>query len=794
MTVTDADGAGGTRRAPGAGVTIGSATVLNSADQPLNPTGLVNVTEYGANNVTVYGGTEDTINIAGSGNVLVGTIGPSLAYPSTEPTTAVTVNDTSDVQAGTITVYAAKEANQVTANITSTALLGGAITVGGITPVGGVNTAYAPGGDITIANTPQTAYGYDFTNGGPKTGVNAPTNVIGGADVSVTSNTGDINVGAAAFNSGVPVAGADPSGKITVTDSSDLGNVTAYGGTNVSVTAAGGGVTVGGDVSKQILPTGTVDVTETRAFNQYDFTNPAPNGPPINVDGGNGVTVTALGQDVYVGSHFGTAGAQVVTETGVLTGVGLGQGGIVEVDGGSTVNITTTGNDVTVGKVSGANTYVASGAVNIQDNFGSGNATDDNIAVLGGTTVGVTVNSADNGSILVGDQTGLGVNAEAALNAAGTALKNPAIDPTGNVTILNAQTNGATTTYGTGATNVVTNGGGTVSITGGSVGYVADAQSTIATGGADAGQAVGTSKLTTVVLDGTQTGGPVSIESDVLANLSALDNNVVGNAYTVTNNTAAHALALTIGNDSNTLNADGSTKSVNDFTVTDAKAGSVTVGDNGKASTSTLTLSAVKATALTLNDTAAATFSLAGDAALTTITANVTNAAGTVDLGDVSGLAKLATINATTSTGALKVEINPGVTSFNGLGSTGNETVQVDQNSLLHSDGTTYSNVIAGSGSNTIVANYAAATSDTALGANAHIKGFTTLALGTAATDGTSGQVFQPGASAVAKVDTITITQTGILAIQTGTTFTITITPPGGGAPGPDHLHHGQQR
>jgi hypothetical protein len=135
---------------------------------------------------------------------------------------------------------------------------------------------------------------------------------------------------------------------------------------------------------------------------------------------------------------------------------------------------------------------------------------------------------------------------------------------------------------------------------------------------------------------------------------------------------------------------------------------------------------------------------LAGDNALTTITA--TNK-GALNLGDVSGLAKLATINATASTGAVTVSnLNTSTTSFNGAAGTGNMTVGINSNTLA-----TGVSIVGGSGSNTLIANYNALTTDTALGNNASIKGFSTLQLGN---NVNSAAVL----AAVQQVDTITFT------------------------------------
>ena len=710
------------------------------------------------------------INIVGGSSVTVTTTGSShngaIDIGNTVNNTGNSIAGGLANTAGAIKVTAAgKEAITAfggsTVDITSA---GGAIQVGDNTANASVANQMATG-VITVTDTAKVAYdGLNIANNVQHNNVEANVAVYGGTDVNVTTNAGRVTIGNNTITKTLPT------GNITVVDTANDGQnaaianagVTVFGGVNVNVTAADANVTIGGKAGYN--PTGTVTVTESKANTQQDLASAAGN-HAITIDGGNGVTVSAQGQSVTVGANQGTAGAQVVTQNAVLTGAGLAAGaGAVEVDGGTTVNITTTGGAVTVGKVIGATNAVPTGAVTIANNYGGGNNGNDAIAVLGGSTVSITDNNANKGAITVGQA--------AALDAIGSGLKNAALEATGNVTIVNAQTNNGTTTYGTGAVNVYTNGGDTVSVTGGATANIIDVQSTLANGGANAGKAVGASHLATVVLSGQQTGGAIAVKSDALANLSVLNNKVANNAITVTNNTAAHALTVTQGGNNNTLNADGTVKVNAASTVTDNIATSFTVTDNGQASSATLTLTGAKATSVTATNAAAAKLDLSNDALLTTITAKN---AGALNLGDVKGLAKLMTVDATASTGAVTVVINPGVTSFNGVGGTGVQTVTLSQNSLLQADGKTYSNVLAGSNTgNTLVANYAAnLANDVALGNNSHIKGFSVLGLGTAASSATSGAAYVAAQTARTQVDTVTIGGAGTAAQNE--TYSVTI-------------------
>jgi hypothetical protein len=783
-----------------AGVGVDVVQAGNGTNGTTATTVAVNHTSNIGGGVTALGGSAVTVNANGSGGaVLVGLVGPGTVPPAANVASGViTVNSTNtgggaiDVVGGSsVTVSATSASFTGAINVgndganTGNSLAGalantaGAITIqdagvgpgagpGAGSPVtvfGGAAVNVTAAGDavlvgdatakiasneatglVTVADTAPTAYDglAGAIIGGTHNAVAALVSVFGGSGVLVTTNAGGVTVGTPNA-----VVGANTIGDVTVTDTANdqtdavLGNaaVTVFGGGAVVVNAQDDNVLLGGALSAKAEATGAVTVTETGASTLQDLA--AAGAHTINIDGGNGVTVTAAGQNVTIGANFGTAGAQLVKETGVLTGAGLGLGnGTVTVDGGSTVTVTTTGGNVAVGNVN----FQPTGAVVITDNFGSGNATADAITVQGGTAVTVTVASADTAAITVG--------VAAVLNAAGTNLKNASQDATGNVTIVDDQTNTqtvgttttTTTTYGTGAVNVFSNGATTDSITGGAVAHVVDVEATLATGVGmnGAGKAVGTSTLATVILDGVQTGGAVAVTTDALTSLSILDNKVAGNAYNVTDNTAGYALGLTLNNDSKA------------FAVTDTAAGgaagSITVGDNGGASTGMATITAVAAKTLTVNTTATANLNVAGDAALTTITlANK----GALNLNSVAGLGNLTAINAATATGSIQVALNPATTSFNGTGSTGAETVGLSQNALG-----TGVKIVGGTpvtGVNTLVANYNAALADTALGSST--QGFSTLAvLGAFQSDAHTGTVYQPTVAAQAEVVTVTVT------------------------------------
>lgn len=205
----------------GAGVQIGSTSVAN-----VNPTGAVTVTETGtAASVSVYGGTSVNVNDSGlDGNIQVGAPG-TVASPA-QPTGAVTVNAT-----GSGTSVEVFGGTDVTVNTVGSGYTNsGDVTIGAI---GGNEQVYAPTGNVTVSVNEATAYQYD-TATTVTTGYESDVSILGGANVSVTTNAGDVTVGGDAVNGTEAIAGQNPTGTVSVTDTSNLGSVEVYGGTSVT--------------------------------------------------------------------------------------------------------------------------------------------------------------------------------------------------------------------------------------------------------------------------------------------------------------------------------------------------------------------------------------------------------------------------------------------------------------------------------------------------------------------------------------------------------------------------------
>ena len=647
----------------------------------------VTVNGSGPGGINIMGGSSVTVDVTNAANTQTIDVGNTVANTGdsvngglANTTGAISITDAGN---GAITSYGGSTVNVSAA--------GGPVTVGEFTKTPTV-ASNNPSGAVTVNDT--QAKTFNNTTNAIRGGGIA---VTGGTDISVTTNTG----------SGVAVgdqsAASDPTGSVSVTDTSTnaagLYNLGAgayqatiiYGGTGVTVNEAGGSVTVGGTAATN--PSGAVSVTETAVSQQL-----------VTIDGGNGVTVNAQAQTVDVGTNTGTAGAQIVNQSAVLTGNGLGGGaGTVTVMGGTSVTVNTTGGVVTVGgKLPSGAAAVPSGAVNIADTFsGANSANTDSFLVQGGGAVSITT-TPTGGAISIG--------LAPVLNAAGTALANSAYDPTGNITIDNSETNNGTVTYGTSATNIYTDGAASVSVTGGDGGNIFDVNQFLATGGPNAGTPVGTSALASVSLDGVA--GAVVIQSDAFNTLTIADSLKAAAATTVTNggtggydSEGAHTLSLTLNNDTNAATS-----------VTDGTATAVTVATSG-ATADNIKIVAAKATSLTFNNTAAVILAAADQVSGAGADTIKATGSGALNLGDTTGwtgAGHISSINASSATGAVTATIDGNVTAF--TGGSGNDVITVTTGAAQTING--------GSGSdNTVILNNTAATYNSLLNPNGPVSG-----------------------------------------------------------------------
>ena len=730
----------------------------------------VNQQATGAASVNIFGGENVEVDVtshSNTGSIDIGNTptntGNNPAGGLANPKGDVLINEAG---AGNITVFGGKNVT-----INDTALKGaGTITVGDINYVTPSNL---PSGDVKITETAVKAY--DGLPGSDHNNIaSGPINVYGGANVDITTNAANnINIG----NLGAADETAlNPTGDITIkntgivdgtgTVAAAAGTINLTGGNNVNIETTGASINIGvsanaGVINSDSNPTGDITVTETM--------NGAGVAHTINIDGGNNVTVNAKSQNVNIGTDANSQpkGDVTVNQDDIFTGNALtlanlagATAGNVTIRGGNNVTVTTTGGNVTVGNAN-ATTDADSpqGDITITNKF-SGAGTD-TISVNGGKNVNINT-TYTTGAISVG------TNGDT-LTADGTALKQSYLAPTGDVSIVDK----TGSTYGTGNVNVYTNGAQNVSITGGDADTIKDIQATILTGGANAGKAVGKSTLKTVTLDGIQSTDGVNITSDALSNLN-LYNIDDTDTITITNNTDAHDLTISESN-----------LTGNTLTVTDAKAGKVTITnpEDAKDSTETLKLQAAKATDLVIDNTNAINLnvgSVASDLANVTIKGSGNVNFASSDVFGAGNLSKALNIDASNATGDISLAITAKTDDTTQVykGGKGVDTITITSNSSNWGK-----NVLIDGGDgdkDVLVANYAAQATDVALGNDSHIKGFEILRVGNSANgtyDASGFNTLQTDASGVAGNITFSNVANGVeLDVLGDTTNARTIT------------------
>ena len=714
---------------------------INAAGDALlageNPSGNVTVVDTATNHesfVQVDGGVNVTVTDSG-GSVYVGNVNTDNSTGDTglddvvsAVTGAVTIVDhaaatwTNTTGAGQTIEVIGGASVSVTTNTASVYIGGSATDVTAddatVPAINAAGTAFLAGqeptGNVTVTDTATAE-----TNG------DAEIDVFGGANVTVTASGVDVNIGAIVL-AGNEVSNADgdsgeiaaaedlvaaPTGAVTVTDTAATAydgivndhdeSVHVIGGTTVNVTTNAGSVVVGSDTGDAgSEASGNVTVADAATYP----------GTEVAVFGGDNINIGSAAGAVWVGdgtAATNAAGSVTVNQAGVNTGYQYGNFIYVAGAGAeASVTINTTGAGwhpdapgpaagILVGGDILDDLTPVTGAVLINDTYSGWQH--DNIAVYGGSTV--TINDT------VSSENFIDVGANPALNGVGSALANGADDATGDVAINDSSTFGSTTYYGAESFDINTNGSTSVSVTGGEGcdNKITDAESTIQTGGADAGQPVGASTLSAVALDGVE--GVTTVTSNALTSLSL--SNAESIDAVVVNNTADSSLSVALTSDKFAEVDDGGAS---------GHIGSVTVTATGAASD--LLLDTPDATSVTFDNVAALTldsdFDLAG---VTTITAT---GSGELTLGNLAGLADLTSINASGASGGVLVQVDDGTTSF--TGGSGDDVVSITSNTL--GAGVALS---GGGGVNTIYADYAASVDDNPLGNLLGVTGFQNL-------------------------------------------------------------------
>jgi hypothetical protein len=576
--------------------------------------------------------------------------------PGTEPTGNVTIVDTATALNNNSGATELAEDGTTDASVYVYGGVNATVTASGAYVNIGYDdegVVYAPTGAVVVTDTATALLAYD----GTLNNYDVAVDVLGGTTVNVTTNVGDVVIG----EEYTPSPGAEPSGDVTVVDNASA-YVGVYGGDNVNVTL--NAQPYGDDTYLQVGdganpahslatdPTGNVTTTMTGIETGWIFES------TTKIEGGVNIDVNTTGGNVYVGTDYEGYGAAPVT-----------------------------------------------GTVDITDSYGGRN--EDNIAVMGGTTVDITTSASHDNYIDVG-----------ALPESTPVLASAADDPTGIVTIYDATVNGSTTTYGDEEFDVVTNGSTAVNVTGGAGAdnFIIDLQS-VALGDGEAGATA--ASLATVDLTGVN--GITGIVSDALTTVTIADSArwVLTDIY---NDTLASNLTVNLSNDANAHIYDegGEPESAN-YEL--AYINNLTVNTTGTTA-STVALFLPGATSITFNDAANLTLSDSWPGTyLPNVETITVTGAGTTILGDLSGAGSLTSIDAHTATGGVEAQINAGV-SFDG--GSGNDIVALTSGVTL-ADLTAGVLISGGGGTNTLYADFSSEDTQYDLGNNAVISGFQNL-------------------------------------------------------------------
>jgi hypothetical protein len=362
-----------------------------------------------------------------------------------------------------------------------------------------------------------------------------------------------------------------------------------------------------------------------------------------------------------------------------LTALNVKSAGTTSLTAATSTNVTATASAGTVSVSGGlADTVTGTDSVSVSGATGAVSITTKvpstvlgaaaGVTVTGGTTVSVTetAGTSSGGAMpLTGNATAVTIGTAPSAVAGATTSGFPQVisglssDPTGNVTVsvktaFTDTAGRADVAFGTGTVTAYMNGGTSATVTGAATVAITDVQTTALQSSATAAAAPGTSTLASVMLDGISTSA--TLTSDALTYVSVVDSK---GTVTVNNSTAGHGLGVTVGNDGT---------SGTPLTIADAAATSLTINSqassygavNGAAinsgSGSYIALNAAKATSLTFANAQKITLN-EGASTLTKLATITDTGSGALNLGDVTGLAALTTIDASGASGAVTATI-----------------------------------------------------------------------------------------------------------------------------------------
>ncbi len=351
------------------------------------------------------------------------------------------------------------------------------------------------------------------------------------------------------------------------------------------------------------------------------------------------VSVTGTSNGVYVSAASGPVTVVTTTPTGTFAVAGTAS---------------TNGTGTLTGLASSWGTYSWSG------NTGTLTTAKTGVLITGGTTVSVTeaggtitsASSTSANSTVV--QIGSAVNVSSAGSLTGTeTIRNLAVNPTGDVTVSRVtpypDADGLKNVrFGTGATDIYTNGATTVSVTGSGAVTIVDVGTTKLVPSTNVASVAGTSKLATVNLGGLS--GNASITSDAITTVSVKDTlGTTAKKVTISNSTTAGvnsgAFNLQVSNsgssDTTRFELDHSTAtSLNISSASESayqKVGGGTAGAqaalSNSGSKSFVTLTTPKATSITMTNSLA------------------------IDIGTATSIGKVGTVNASGASGAVTATI-----------------------------------------------------------------------------------------------------------------------------------------
>lgn len=410
-----------------------------------------------------------------SNNTSGGTGFSTVGYADVRSLTATTNGGAADL-------IVAKNGANGTAIVVSHNAFGGDTTIVGGTSV----SASTSGGNLTIGapasiGVPRVPLATEIATGAITATQNSSSTgvvkVYGGTTVNVqvasSSNTGTIDIGNTAINTGATTSGkiANATGAITVT-TAGTGAVTAFGGTDVTITDTalkGAGIIQVGDFNRTDAsnqPTGNVTIKET-ATNAYNGLAGSANnnvvGGAIGVFGGKAVSITTnAANSISIGNLLATneasvnpTGAITIVNTGIV-GNGASDKGAIKISGGTDVSVTTTGADVLIGRVATANNVLA------QVSNPTGNITVNETGNASGFVRSIAVDGGKNVTITAKGQ-GVLVGGSVSSAPTGAVVVNQSSIFTGNGNYLNGNTNNGNVTINGGTTvNVTTTGGSVV--------------------------------------------------------------------------------------------------------------------------------------------------------------------------------------------------------------------------------------------------------------------------------------------------------------------------------------------